>query len=303
MRLFFSQQYLASEYQFDTTRKAGWIADSLSSIPIQGVEMAEPGPLTVEEIATVHDVPYIEAVRTGEPTHLAQSQGFDWGLGLFSAVCASNGGMVAAALEALQTGVSGSLSSGLHHAGKERGRGYCTFNGLVIAARKAVEAGAKSVLIMDLDAHCGGGTASLIEGLLGVRQVDISVSHFDGYEGMTNSVLEMVDMADEYLPVIKRHLDEVMVDPPDLVIYNAGMDPFEDCSTGGLAGITFEMLRERERLVFGTFRKEGIPIAFALAGGYVGWKLLQERLVNLHRLTIEAAASFAGMPCKKAVQS
>ena len=303
MRLFFSQQYLASEYQFDTTRKAGWIADSLSSTPIQGVELAEPVPLTVEEIATVHDKAYIEAVRTGEPTHLAQSQGFDWGLGLFPAVCASNGGMVAAALEALQTGVSGSLSSGLHHAGKERGRGYCTFNGLVIAARKAVEAGAKSVLILDLDAHCGGGTASLIEGLPGVRQVDISVSHFDGYEGITNSVLEMVDMADEYLPVIKRHLDEVMVDPPDLVIYNAGMDPFEDCSTGGLAGINFEMLRQREQLVFSTFRKEGIPIAFALAGGYVGWKLSQERLVDLHRLTIEAATSFAVMPCKKAGQS
>ena len=120
---------------------------------------------------------------------------------------------------------------------------------------------------------------------------------------MTNSVLEMVDLADEYLPAIKRHLDEVLVDPPGLVIYNAGMDPFEDCSTGGLACITFEMLRERERLVFGTFRKEGIPIAFALAGGYVGWKLSQERLVNLHRLTIEAAASFAVMPCKKAGQS
>lgn len=30
MRLFFSEQYLASEHQFDTTRKAGWIAESLA---------------------------------------------------------------------------------------------------------------------------------------------------------------------------------------------------------------------------------------------------------------------------------
>lgn len=289
MRLYFSQQYLASEYQFDTTRKAGWIAESLGSRPIPGVELVEPVPLTVEEIATVHGLDYIEAVRTGQPRHLAQSQGFDWGLGLFPAVCASNGGMVDAALEALRHGVSGSLSSGLHHAGKDRGRGYCTFNGLVIAALGAMEAWAKSVLILDLDAHCGGGTASLIEGLPGIHQVDISVSHFDGFEGMTNSVQEMVGMADEYLPAIKRHLHEVMADPPDMVIYNAGMDPFEDCSTGGLAGITFEMLRQREQLVFSTFRKEGIPIAFALAGGYVGWKLSQERLIDLHRLTIEAA--------------
>jgi acetoin utilization deacetylase AcuC-like enzyme len=303
MRLFFSRQYLSSGHEFDTTRKAGWIVNSLADRPIPGVELVEPIPLSADDCAVVHDPVYIQAVQTGEPTYLAQSQGFSWDPGLFPAVCASNGGIVAAALEALQTGVSGSLSSGLHHAGKDRGRGYCTFNGLVIAARKALEAGSKSVLILDLDAHCGGGTASLIEGLAGIHQVDISVSHFDGYEGMTNSVLEMVDMADEYLPVIKRHLDEVMSAPPDLVIYNAGMDPFEDCSTGGLAGITFEMLREREQMVFSTFRKDGIPIAFALAGGYVGWKLSQERLVNLHRLTIEAGASFAVMPCRKAGQS
>jgi len=303
MRLYFSQQYLASEYQFDTTRKAGWIGESLSSRPIPGVELVEPVPLTVEEIATVHDQDYIEGIRTGQPYHLAQSQGFDWGRGLFPAVCASNGGVVAAALEAMRHGVSGSLSSGLHHAGKDRGRGYCTFNGLVIAARKAMEAGAKSVLILDLDAHCGGGTASLIEGLPGIHQVDISVSYFDGFEGMTNSVQEMVGMAYEYLPAIKRHLHEVMADPPDLVIYNAGMDPFEDCSTGGLTGITFEMLRQREQLVFSTFRKEAIPVAFALAGGYVGYDLTQMDLVDLHRLTIEAASGAAAMPLQKTGQS
>ena len=291
MPLFFSRQYLSSGHEFDTTRKAGWIVNSLADRLIPGVELVEPIPLSADECAVVHDLVYIQAVQTGEPTYLAQSQGFSWDPGLFPAVCASNGGMVAAALEALQTGVSGSLSSGLHHAGKDRGRGYCTFNGLVIAARKAVEAGAKSVLILDLDAHCGGGTASLIEGMPGVRQVDISVSHFDGYEGMTNSVLEMVDMADEYLPVIKRHLDEVLVAPPDLVIYNAGMDPFEGCITGGLAGITEEILGEREQMVFQFFRGNGIPVAFALAGGYVGLDLTRKGLVDLHRLTIRAADS------------
>ena len=127
-------------------------------------------------------------------------------------------------------------------------RGYCTFNGLVLAAHRALLVGAKSVLILDLDAHCGGGTASLIEGLAGVRQVDVSVSRFDGYEGKTNSTLELVDMAEAYLPTIEHCLNRVVLQPPDLVIYNAGMDPFEGCSTGGLAGINEEMLREREPL-------------------------------------------------------
>ncbi len=91
MRLFFSQQYLASEYQFDTTRKAGWIADSLSSIPIQGVELAEPVPLTAEEIATVHYKAYIEAVRSGEPAFLGRSMGFTQGPSPFKAICTSQG--------------------------------------------------------------------------------------------------------------------------------------------------------------------------------------------------------------------
>jgi len=299
LRLFFSQQYLASEYQFDTTRKAGWIANFLHVSPIPGVELAEPVPLIVEEIAIVHDMAYIEAVKTGEPTHLAESQGFTWDPGLFPAVCASNGGTVAAGLEAMQYGVSGSLSSGLHHARRDSGNGYCTFNGLVLAAHRALLVGAKSVLILDLDAHCGGGTASLIEGLAGIRQVDISVNHFDGYEGKANSTLELVEMAEAYLPTIEHYLNLAVLQPPDLVIYNAGMDPFEGCSTGGLAGITAEMLRERERMVFSTFHKQGIPIAFAIAGGYVGWGLFQESLVDLHRLTIEAAASAAAIPLKK----
>ena len=291
MRIFFNPQYLSSGHEFDTTRKAGWIVDSLADRPIPGVELIEPPALSADDLAVVHDAAYVQAVQRGEPRHLAQSQGFTWDPGLFPAVSASNGGMVAAALEALQHGVSGSLSSGLHHARKGRGSGYCTFNGLVLAARKALEAEAKSVLILDLDAHCGGGTASLIEGLVSIRQVDISVSRFDDYDGTTNSVLEMVTMAEGYIPFIQHHLEQIMLNPPGLVIYNAGMDPFEDCMTGGLAGINLEMLRERERLVFSACRKQGVPIAFALAGGYVSCSLSKERLVDLHRLTIEAAAT------------
>jgi len=293
MRLFFSEQYLASEHQFDTTRKAGWIAESLTHGAIPGVELVEPQPLTDQSLATVHDEEYIAAVRTGQPLGLAQSQGFAWGPGLFPAVCASNGGMVAAALEALGRGVSGSLSSGLHHAKRARGAGYCTFNGLVIAARSALGAGAGLVLILDLDAHCGGGTASLIQGEPGIRQVDISLSAFDQYDSDTNSSLVMVDRSEEYLETIDRHLRESILESPGLVLYNAGMDPFEGCDTGGRSGITQQVLRQRERMVFRFFRERGIPVAFALAGGYVGPGLSRQNLVDLHRLTIgEAAAAW-----------
>ena len=167
-------------------------------------------------------------------------------------VLASNGGAVAAAHAALEFGVAGSLSSGLHHAGYGSGAGFCTFNGLAIAAKAALAAGAKSVLILDLDAHCGGGTASLIADEPRIRQLDVSVSSYDSYQESEQSRLVMVGTGSEYLPAVRRVLDEADRQGAsfDLCLYNAGMDPSEDCSTGGQTGITRDMLAERERLVF-----------------------------------------------------
>src|SRR5207344_3053498 len=124
--------------------------------PVSGIELAPPQPISESHITPVHDAAYVQAVKTGEPLRLAQSQGFTWDPGLWPMVLASNGGAVAAAAAALEQGVAGSLSSGLHHARRARGSGFCTFNGLAIAAREALAAGAGAILILDLDAHCGG---------------------------------------------------------------------------------------------------------------------------------------------------
>ena len=132
--LYYSSSYVRSEYSFDTTRKSSWIAQSLSESPIEGFELVEPEPLSQEQVESVHAREYVEAIRTGQPRGLAESQGFAWDPGLWPMVLASNGGAVAAALAALEHGVAGSLSSGLHHARRDRGFGFCTFNGLVIAA-------------------------------------------------------------------------------------------------------------------------------------------------------------------------
>ena len=59
---------------------------------------------------------------------------------------------------------------------------------------------------------------------------------------------------------------------------------------GGLSGITQEMLDKRERMVFDWCRVRRLPIAFALAGGYIGRCLDERGLVDLHRLTLSAAA-------------
>jgi hypothetical protein len=68
------------------------------------------------------------------------------------------------------------------------------------------------------------------------------------------------------------------------------MDPYEGCSTGGKSGITREVLAARERMVFDWCRSRELPIAFVLAGGYVGGPLDERGLVELHRLTLSCAA-------------
>ena len=289
--LFYGPEYVGAAYEFDTTRKARWIAESLAAAPIAGIRLVEPRSLTLEEVAAVHDPRYVHAVRDGAPRELAESQGFQWDEGLWRMVVATNGGAVAAARSALGRGVAGSLSSGLHHARRDRGAGNCTFNGLVLAARAALDEGADSVLILDLDAHCGGGTASLIAEDPRIHQCDVSVVSFDAYPGRGQAQLDVVRDAAAYLPAIERMLASVEAASFDLCIYNAGVDPFEGCDVGGMRGVTMDVLDRRERLVFDWCRSRGTPVAFVLAGGYVAPRLDRETLVALHRQTIVAAAT------------
>jgi acetoin utilization deacetylase AcuC-like enzyme len=181
------------------------------------------------------------------------------------------------------------LSSGLHHARRDRGAGFCTFNGLVLAARASLAHGARRVLILDLDAHCGGGTHELTAGDDRIVQLDVSVSAYDSYDpNGDGNQLRIVSRAADYLPAIDGALQSV-TGGADLVFYNAGMDPFEGCDIGGLPGVTSDLLAQREARVFGWARAHGVPLAFALAGGYTGAALDRDALVALHRLTIEAS--------------
>jgi len=237
----------------------------------------------------VHAPAYVRAVRTGKPLDLAQSQSFSWDPGMWRSVTASNGGVVAAARAAMRDRVSGSLSSGLHHAQRDQGASFCTFNGLVVAAKTVLSEGAQSVLIIDLDAHCGGGTHLMIEDDERIRQLDVGVNVLDAYWMNGGNTLDIVRDADKYLPTIEGRL-AALDGSFDLCIYNAGMDPDERCAVGGFPGITASMLRRRDEMVFSWAKDHGVPIAFVLAGGYAGGALPRDELVKLHRMTIQIAA-------------
>lgn len=298
--VYWSPDYAATAVDFDTTRKSGWIAESLDNDPISGIELIAPPLLSESELAEVHDDGYIKAVRTGTPRALAESQGFHWDPGLWTMARAHTSGMVAAAMLALTSRQNaGSLSSGQHHAARGRGAGFCTFNGIALAARRVLQAGAGSVLIIDTDAHCAGGTHSLITGESRIRQMDIAVNPFDSYVPSRPNSHDLIESAAEYLPTFQNRLNELDAagERFDLCIYYAGMDPFHKCGIGGLPGIDVAIIAQREWMVFEWCRERRLPIAFGIGGGYVNPDFPREELVALHRLTLEAAVgklSFRG---------
>ena len=84
----------------------------------------------------MHTRAYVDAVRTGEPRALAESQKFPWSPQLYPSVLLTGGGCLAAARRALRDGVAAAVVSGFHHAHADHGEGFCTFNSLVVDRRR-----------------------------------------------------------------------------------------------------------------------------------------------------------------------
>jgi acetoin utilization deacetylase AcuC-like enzyme len=76
-------------------------------------------------------------------------------------------------------------------------------------------------------------------------------------------------LADEgYLRALNMHLQDVLTAfKPDLVLYDAGVDPHEADRLGKLA-LTDKGLFGRDRLVLETCTRRGFPVATVVGGGY-----------------------------------
>jgi len=286
MKLFYDETYSPHSATFDTHAKARLVAERARELP--GLDIVSPRPATAPELNSIHDERYVEAILTGRPEDLASSNGFSWSPALRDSILASTGGVRDAVLTALASGgVAGSLSSGLHHASYRRGQGFCSVNGLVLGARAALGAGAARVLIIDFDAHCGGGTASMISGLAGVEQIDVSVSSYDQYINTDNARLWMSN-GQNYLRDVNNALESVHApDSVDLVLYNAGVDAHEHA--GGVSGVTTDVIHRREHRVIEWCHSHGLPVAFVLAGGYSGGEFAMGNVADLHLLLVDAA--------------
>ena len=275
-KIFYDNDYVL-ESGIETRTKAKPIADIISAEELSGVELCSPRKATRQELEEVHSPEYLDSLWNGDQD-------------LLLSLLASTGGVLEAVDQALIDGFSGSLSSGLHHAKRTHDEGFCYINGLALAALRAIHVhGLTDIAILDLDAHCGGGTWQLLGDDARVRLADVSTNSYDSWKSFElRHHLKVVRDSNNYLNEVDKalkHLSGVQ-----LLIYNAGMDPFEGCSTGGQPGITREVLQRREKLVADWCRENNVPVLFVLAGGYEGPNLDLEGVARLHLLTINEFA-------------
>jgi acetoin utilization deacetylase AcuC-like enzyme len=285
-------------------RKFQRVADGLAGRAAVRVEA--PAPARPEDLLRVHTAAYVDAVRTGEPRALAESQKFPWSPALWPSVQLTNGGVLAAAARALDDGLAAVLASGFHHSHADHGEGFCTFNGLVVAAEALREAGrATRVAVLDLDLHYGNGTASLCASRPWLFNCSIygndywqnkpyrdveNVRHPDG-PNHVSFALPNGSGREALLEALERGTKALLAwGRPDLVLYQAGADPYKEDPYSPL-DLDHDDLLERDRSVFAWARREGLPLAWTLAGGYTPEI---SKVVAVHLGTFDAALTVHG---------
>lgn len=215
----------------------------------------EPDPFADADFKLAHQTGYVDDVLS-----LKRSNGFGTrSESINQALTYSNASLWEAARHVLdQGGLACSVSQGFHHASFGSSFGYCTFNGLVIAARKALVGGVNKVLIIDGDAHYGDGTDSCIKAL-GLGQKIINITRDRGI-GHAQKGLDAEGWCRFTDKLIRRH-------KPGLVIYQAGADAWVD-DPYGCGYLSFDELGWRDLGVFIACLRHQIPAVWNLAGGY-----------------------------------
>jgi acetoin utilization deacetylase AcuC-like enzyme len=232
-----------------------------------------PDPCPREWLEAVHCPTYVEEVFTQTvPREKERRIGFPVTQAIASRVAHTNGGTYLAAKLAMEHGYAANSAAGSHHALHDTGAGYCVFNDLAVASNRLIAQGdAKQILIIDLDVHQGDGTASLTAGREDIVTLSVHAEkNFPVRKARSDRDVALPDdLGDaDYLAALHAHIPDLLdTIAPDLVLYQAGVDPHAEDKLGRLA-LSDAGLEARDRYVLSQVRQRGIPIASALGGGY-----------------------------------
>lgn len=253
MKVFYDPRQCASQQsESPSAEKPKWVVADWQSMPELGVEVMPVEPASIDEICRAHKRSFVEGVL-----ECKEANGFGNRLPQVAAALPWTSGSLLSAARWAVDNQSGACSptSGFHHAEWDKAMGFCTFNGLMVAALALRKEGrVDRVGIIDCDAHYGNGTEE-IKGRLGIGWVVHRTmgARFRVYERPEPGAFE-------------RWLDESIDACKDCsrVIYQAGADPHVDDPYGGV--LSSLQMSERDKRVFQAFK--GRAIVWNLAGGY-----------------------------------
>lgn len=267
---------------------------------VPAVRLMQAEPATDGELALVHTPAYVQSIQDGTAAPAVLREiGFPWSPEMAERARRSVGATISACRAALREGVAANIAGGTHHAYPDKGGGFCVFNDAAVATRLMQAEHARrdrrplQVAIIDLDVHQGNGTARIFRGDDSVFTLSIhGQKNFPFRKEASDLDVDLPDGTgdDAYLAALEAALDELghRFDP-GLVIYLAGADPHENDRLGRLK-LTWDGLEARDRRVFDWAWQRGLPLAFAMAGGY-GQRM--EDTVQVQVNTFGVAAAYA----------
>ena len=258
------------------------------------LDVLKPFPAQLNNLKESHDVDYINKVAKDELTKdYLKLINLPWSTRLRDRSYLETEGTYLTAKTALDRGLACHVGGGTHHAHYDHGFGFCVFNDLAYTAIRLIkEKLVKQVLILDLDVHQGDGTIDICHKYSSIYTCSMhSETNFpyDKKQGWMDIGLpshiedhEYLNKLEETLEKIKQHIT------PDIVLYDAGVDIFQDDKLGNLQ-VSLEGIRQRDLMVLNHYRKLNIPVATVIGGGYSKDK---EELAKRHSIIFETAIKY-----------
>ncbi len=211
-------------------------------------------PVELERMKQVHAPAYIDGLVAGD---IADGFGNKSKKDM-QAIRTTVGNFVAAAKYALTTSpIVWSLTSGFHHAGYAGGGGFCTINGLMVAAFELWKFHNARTLIVDEDFHFFDGCVGIMKHKPEMKEYVAMLS--SKYTHGTHEDVNLKARRAELEVAIAKH-------SPDIIMYQMGVDMWIDDPLGG--SLSGKQLYQRDLDTFDVAKRHGTPVVANLAGGY-----------------------------------
>ena len=205
-----------------------------------GVHLARyEAPLAAdEELARVHPLEYVQAIRDAAPESGTVHLDPDTAMNPHSLRAALRAaGAAVLATDLVMRGEAEAAFCSVrppgHHACRARPMGFCIFNNVAVAACHALAAhGLERVAIIDFDVHHGNGTEDIFEGDEQVLMASTFQHPFYPYSGTEHPARNMINVplaagagSREFREAVREHwMPRLDAFRPELVIFSAGFD-------------------------------------------------------------------------------